>query len=102
MPLISLKNIQLSYGDAPLLHGVDLAIDKGERICLLGRNGAGKSTLMKVLLGEVMPDEGERVVSGGVKLARLIQEVPIGMAGSVFDVVADGIGSLADKLKTYH
>jgi len=65
VPLITLKNIQLSYGDAPLLDGVDLAIDKGERICLLGRNGAGKSTLMKVLLGEVAPDDGERVVSGG-------------------------------------
>jgi ABC transport system ATP-binding/permease protein len=102
VPLITLKNIQLSYGNAPLLDGVDLAIDKGERICLLGRNGAGKSTLMKVLLGEVAADDGERVLSGGVKLARLIQEVPVGMAGSVFDVVADGIGQLADKLKTYH
>ncbi|MEJ2592332.1 MAG: ATP-binding cassette domain-containing protein [Candidatus Thiodiazotropha sp.] len=102
MPLITLKNIQLSYGSAPLLDGVDLAIDKGERICLLGRNGAGKSTLMKVILGELPPDDGERVVSSGVRLARLIQEVPVGTAGSVFDVVADGIGRLADKLKTYH
>ncbi len=102
MPLITLKNIQLSYGSAPLLDGLDLVIDKGERICLLGRNGAGKSTLMKVLLGELTPDEGERVVTSGVKLARLIQEVPVGMAGSVFDVVADGIGQLADKIKTYH
>jgi len=102
VPLITLKNIQLSYGMAPLLDRVDLAIDKGERICLLGRNGAGKSTLMKVILGEQAPDDGERVVAGGVRLARLIQEVPVGMAGSVFDVVADGIGHLADKLKTYH
>ncbi len=102
MPLITLKNIQLSYGSAPLLDGIDLAIDKGERICLLGRNGAGKSTLMKVILGELAPDDGERVVASGVKLARLIQEVPVGMAGSVFDVVADGIGLLADKLKAYH
>ena len=102
MPLITLKNIQLSYGSAPLLDGVDLAIDKGERICLLGRNGAGKSTLMKVILGELNADDGERVVAGGVKLARLIQEVPVGMTGSVFDVVADGIGELADKLKAYH
>ncbi len=102
MPLISLKNIQLSYGSAPLLDGVDLVIDKGERICLLGRNGAGKSTLMKVILGELTPDDGERVVAGGVRLARLIQEVPVGMAGSVFDVVAEGIGELADKLKAYH
>ncbi len=102
MPLITLKNIQLSYGMAPLLDRVDLAIDKGERICLLGRNGAGKSTLMKVILGEQAADDGERVVAGGVRLARLIQEVPVGMAGSVFDVVADGIGHLSVKLKAYH
>jgi ATP-binding cassette subfamily F protein uup len=102
VPLITLKNIQLSYGSAPLLDGIDLVIDKGERICLLGRNGAGKSTLMKVILGELTPDDGERVVASGVKLARLIQEVPVGMAGSVFDVVADGIGQLAGKLKVYH
>ncbi len=102
MPLITLRNIHLSFGEAPLLDGVSLSIDRGERICLLGRNGAGKSTLMKVILGELTADEGERVVSGGVRVARLIQEVPVGMGGSVFGVVADGIGHLAEKLKTYH
>ncbi|MET0027442.1 MAG: ATP-binding cassette domain-containing protein [Candidatus Thiodiazotropha sp.] len=102
MPLITLRNIHLSFGEAPLLDGVNLSIDRGERICLLGRNGAGKSTLMKVILGEQNADEGDRVVAGGVRLARLIQEVPVGMSGSVFGVVADGIGHLADKLKAYH
>lgn len=102
MSLITLKNIQLSYGSAPLLDGIDLAIDRGERISLLGRNGVGKSTLMQVILGEVAPDDGERVIGSGVRLARLIQEVPVGLACSVFDRVADGIGQLADKLKAYH
>jgi ABC transport system ATP-binding/permease protein len=102
VPLINLRNVHLSYGDAPLLDSVDLSVDKGERICLLGRNGAGKSTLMKVLLGEVVPDDGARVVSDGVKIARLMQEVPRTMSGSVYDVVADGIGHLAVKLKRYH
>ncbi|MET0066366.1 MAG: ATP-binding cassette domain-containing protein [Candidatus Thiodiazotropha sp.] len=102
MPLITLRNIHLSFGEAPLLDGVNLNIDRGERICLLGRNGAGKSTLMKVILGEQVADDGERVVASGVRLARLIQEVPVGMGGSVFEVVADGIGHLADKLKAYH
>jgi ATP-binding cassette subfamily F protein uup len=102
VPLITLKNIQLSYGSAPLLDQLDLAIDRGERICLLGRNGAGKSTLMRVILGELTADDGERVLASSVRLARLIQEVPVGMAGSVFDVVADGIGQLADKIKAYH
>ncbi|MCU7904319.1 MAG: ATP-binding cassette domain-containing protein [Candidatus Thiodiazotropha sp. (ex Epidulcina cf. delphinae)] len=63
MPLINLRNLHLSYGDAPLLDNVDLTIEKGERISLLGRNGAGKSTLMKVILGALPPDDGERVVS---------------------------------------
>ncbi|MCU7917261.1 MAG: ATP-binding cassette domain-containing protein [Candidatus Thiodiazotropha sp. (ex Epidulcina cf. delphinae)] len=102
MPLITLRNLQLSYGDAPLLDNVELTIEKGERISLLGRNGAGKSTLMKVILGALSPDDGERVVSSGVRIAHLIQEVPGEMAGSVFEVVADGIGHLADKLKAYH
>ncbi len=102
MPIITLREIQLSYGDKPLLDHVDLNIEPGERICLIGRNGAGKSTLMKVLLGEVTADDGERVVAKGVRLARLIQEVPADTRGSVFDVVADGIGHLGEMIKQYH
>ncbi|MCU7906394.1 MAG: ATP-binding cassette domain-containing protein [Candidatus Thiodiazotropha sp. (ex Epidulcina cf. delphinae)] len=102
MPLINLRNLHLSYGDAPLLDNVDLTIEKGERISLLGRNGAGKSTLMKVILGALPPDDGERVVSSGVRIAHLMQEVPGEITGSVFEVVAEGIGDLADKLKAYH
>jgi ATP-binding cassette subfamily F protein uup len=102
MPLITLRKLQLSYGDMPLLDEVDLTIEKGERIALLGRNGAGKSTLMRVIQGSVTADDGERVVNSGVRIAHLIQEVPEGEAGNVFDVVADGVGELADKIKTYH
>jgi ABC transport system ATP-binding/permease protein len=102
MPLITLRNLHLSFGDAPLLDSVNLSIEKGERISLLGRNGAGKSTLMKVIMGELMADDGERVISRGVTVARLIQEVPQTVTGSVYDVVADGIGGLAEKLKVYH
>ena len=102
MPLITLRKLQLSYGDLPLLDGIDLNIEKGERIALLGRNGAGKSTLMRVILGSVAADDGERQVSDGTRIAHLIQEVPDAIQGSVFDVVADGVGHLSDKLKTYH
>ncbi|PVV07780.1 MAG: ABC transporter ATP-binding protein [gamma proteobacterium symbiont of Ctena orbiculata] len=102
MPLITLRKLQLSYGDLPLLDGIDLNIEKGERIALLGRNGAGKSTLMRVILGCVAADDGERQVSDGTRIAHLIQEVPDAIQGSVFDVVADGVGHLSDKLKTYH
>ncbi|MEJ2622583.1 MAG: ATP-binding cassette domain-containing protein, partial [Candidatus Thiodiazotropha sp.] len=102
MPIITLRNLHLSFGDAPLLDGIELSIEKGERIALLGRNGMGKSTLMKVIMGTQPADDGERVVSNGVQIARLIQEVPQEIEGSVYDLVADGIGDLAEKLKVYH
>lgn len=102
MPLISLRDIHLSFGGPPLLDGVSLSIDKGERICLLGRNGAGKSSLLKVILGELTADDGERVLSGAVRISQLMQEVPEGTHGTVFDVVADGVGELAKQLKAYH
>ena len=76
MSLLVLQNIQLSYGSPPLLDGVDLAIESGERICLIGRNGAGKSTLMKLICGELIPDDGHRTLADGVRISRLQQEVP--------------------------
>ena len=102
MSLISLRNIQLGFGGPPLLDGVDLRIEKGERICLLGRNGAGKSTLMRVILGELKPDDGERELGASVRIARLMQEVPAQAQGTVFELVADGIEGLAQQIKTYH
>src|SRR5690625_7486065 len=76
MSLIALRRVSLSLGDAPLLDGVDLAIQRGERIALVGRNGAGKSTLMRVLLGELLPDQGERTTTSGLRVAWLDQNVP--------------------------
>jgi ATP-binding cassette subfamily F protein uup len=102
MPLVTLRNLQLSFGDPALLDGVDLTIDAGERLCLLGRNGAGKSTLLRLIAGDLSPDDGERILSQGLRVAQLEQDVPSGLAGSVFSVVADGAGETADLLKGYH
>ncbi len=102
MSLINLKGIHLSFGDPPLLDGVDLGIERGERICLLGRNGEGKSTLLKVIAGEQKADDGERILAQGVRVARLTQEVPEGLSGPVFDIVADGLGEQAALIKAYH
>ncbi len=88
MPLISLHNISLSFGVQPLLDGVDLHIEPGERICLLGRNGAGKSTLLHILHGAVPPDGGEIIRQQGLTTAALPQAVPGNLTGSVFDAVA--------------
>lgn len=102
MALISLRKLSLSYGDPPLIDGIDLAVDNGERVCLLGRNGEGKSTLLKLIAGELMGDDGERVVTQGARIARLTQDVPEQLHGSVFDVVADGVGETAALVKQYH
>ena len=101
MPLISLQAITLSYGLPPLLDSVDLSIERGERICLIGRNGTGKSTLLKVISGEVQADGGERRVPQGVVIARLTQELPKEAVGCVFDVVAGGLGTLGALIQEW-
>ena len=102
MALVSLQDIRLALGGPALLDGVRLQIERGERICLLGRNGAGKSTLMKVVAGELAPDSGEVVRQQGTTIARLAQEIPEGLVGTAFDVVAGGLGELGTLLAAYH
>ncbi len=102
MPLVSLNAVDYSVGGPLLLERVDLAIEPGERIALIGRNGAGKSTLLRLLDGELRPDDGEVRREAGVRVARLEQEVPAGAGGSVFDVVASGLGGLGAQLAEYH
>ncbi|MDH5358856.1 MAG: ATP-binding cassette domain-containing protein [Gammaproteobacteria bacterium] len=101
MALLSLKQITVSFGGPNLLDKVDFQLDRGERVCLVGRNGAGKSTLMKLIAGEIKEDSGE-ILGQGLKIARLEQEVPAGTNGSVFDVVAQGLGDIAPLLIEYH
>ncbi|MGE7138730.1 ATP-binding cassette domain-containing protein [Luteibacter sp. NPDC031894] len=102
MSLIQLLNVDFSVGGPLLLEQVDLSLDTGERVCIVGRNGAGKSTLLKLIAGELHPDDGEIRLQGGTRIARLTQEVPQDTAGSVFDVVADGLGELGHLLARYH
>lgn len=102
MALLSIKQLTVSFGGPNLLDKVDFQLDKGERVCLVGRNGAGKSTLMKVIAGEILPDGGELSGLSELKIARLEQEVPAGTKGSVFDVVAAGLGEIAPLLVDYH
>ncbi|VAW74400.1 Bis-ABC ATPase Uup [hydrothermal vent metagenome] len=85
-----------------LIDGVDLAIDAGERVCLVGRNGSGKSTLLKLLEGRITPDEGEVETQQGLKLASLDQHLPDGFIGSVFDCVSEGLGELGTLIKRFH
>jgi ATP-binding cassette subfamily F protein uup len=102
MALISLNRVDYSVGGPLLLQRVNLAIEPDERVCIVGRNGAGKSTLMRLLAGEIRPDDGEIVATPGLRVARLTQEVPAATQGSVFDVVAAGLGQLGADLAEYH
>ncbi|GAA4439940.1 ATP-binding cassette domain-containing protein [Bremerella cremea] len=102
MPLITLKNVRHSYHDRPLFTDVNLVLEPGQRVCLMGRNGAGKSTLLKILAGEVTPDEGEVALATGLTRAQMAQTVPTDDRGTVFDVVADGVGEMAAILREYH
>ncbi len=102
MALLTLRNIQLGFGGPALLDHVEFSIDRGERICLVGRNGTGKSTLMKLISGDVTADDGQLVLQKGARVTRLTQEVPHGLEGSVFEVVAGGLGKLGDLVKRYH
>ncbi len=102
MSLVNLVNLDYSVGGPLLLENVDLAIERGERVCIVGRNGAGKSTLMKLIAGEIRPDDGEVRVQGGVRIAKLAQEVPREMDGTIFDVVAGALGHLGECLAEFH
>jgi ABC transport system ATP-binding/permease protein len=88
MALISLKDVSVGFGGHLLLDQVNFQIERGERVCLLGRNGAGKSTLMRLIQGDFFPDDGEIVRQQGVRIAMLPQEVPHGLSGETIDVVA--------------
>ncbi len=88
MPILSAKNLLLRIGaDAPLLDNVSFDIEAGDRICLVGRNGCGKSTLLKVLTAEMEVQSGEIIKKSGLRIARMIQEIPAHMEGTVRDVV---------------
>ncbi len=102
MPLLHFQNVDYGVGGPLLLDHVDLTIEPGERVCIVGRNGAGKSTLMRLMAGEIRPDDGEVRVQNGVVVARMAQEVPQDTHGSVFDVVAEGLGDLGALLARYH
>jgi len=100
MALLSLRNVCFHYGGGPLLENVTAKVDDGERLGLLGRNGAGKSTLLRLMEGELEADSGEIVRKPGLRTARLVQEVPGGLSGSVRQIVASGLVNDADDTDT--
>ncbi|MGA0546067.1 ABC-F family ATP-binding cassette domain-containing protein [Brevundimonas sp. VNH65] len=88
-PLVALKDVRLQDGPRPLFDGVDMAMEPRSRAALVGRNGAGKSTLMKVVMGLIEPDSGDRSVQAGTRFAYVPQE-PVIIGDTLLDYAASG------------
>lgn len=101
MAYITLRDVQLAFGGPALLDGANFNLERGERVCLIGRNGEGKSTLLKLIEGSLLPDQGEIALQNGITISMLAQDVPMD-SGKVADIVADGAGEAASVLKAYH
>lgn len=101
MALIHLKDIHLAFGIAPILDGVNLSIDAGERLCLIGHNGEGKSTLLKLIHGDLQPDSGEVIINNAVRIGMLEQDVPENH-GNILDIVMGGNKQASELLTDYH
>ncbi len=97
MALLTLRDITLAFGGPPLFDGINLQIEQGDRLCLMGRNGTGKSTLLKLLNGELPAEGGESIRQQGLKVALVSQEIPQDIDGTVFEVVAQHPHTTADS-----
>ena len=102
MPILSAQNITLRFGGPPLLDNVTFDVEPGDRICLVGRNGEGKSTLLKVLTGDMEANSGDIIKKSGLKITRMIQEIPAHLEGTVRDVVMSGVGGTDAAVRNSH
>jgi ATP-binding cassette subfamily F protein uup len=100
MAFVNIQGLSLTFGLSRLFDEINLNIEQGEKVALLGRNGSGKSTLLKVITGNIRPDSGVIAIQKGIRSASLDQMVPGGMAGTVFDVVEGGLEPMQDTLST--
>lgn len=91
MALISLQDVSLGFGGPRLLENINLQIERGEWVGLLGRNGMGKSTLLKLIKGDIYPQSGTVSRQQNMRVAYLPQEVPQGLSGSVTKIVTSGL-----------
>src|SRR3569833_3051200 len=98
MALLSLRDVSLAFGGPRLLDHVDWQVERGERVSLLGRNGEGKSTLLKLIRGDIAPDEGAIIRQQGLRIARPPQEAPFGGGRTAFQSGADGLAEAGEPL----
>ena len=101
-PLLTLKDIHLTFGSEPLLTGAEISVEPGDRICLVGRNGSGKSTLLKIAAGLVQPDRGERFAHPNALIRYLDQEPDLAGFNKVLEYVESGLGPADDPYRARH
>lgn len=101
MALLTLENISINFGAQPLLDGVNLQVESGERVAIIGRNGSGKSTLMRLIQGDLQPDHGVVTRTKNVTTGFLPQEVPDSMTGTIMENVWAGLGTTGTALERY-
>src|SRR5690606_14909762 len=94
--LITLSQAQLAFGHHPLLDNAELSIQASERIGLIGRNGAGKSSLLKILDGRLLPDDGEIMRIGGLRVATVEQEPELDDTATVYDYLCGDVVASED------
>jgi ATP-binding cassette subfamily F protein uup len=93
MALVSIQDVSVSFGGPLVLEHVDLQVEKGERVALIGRNGEGKTTLLRLIDGQLAPNSGRIILEKGTSVAGLAQDLPHGLTGSVREVVGGRLGA---------
>ena len=101
MSLLRFKDVSLSFGDQPILRDANMKIEAGERLCLIGRNGAGKSSTLKLLTGDILPDEGKIDVHPNLQISTLDQSLAEGSTRLVRDIVEEGMSEQMTRISAY-
>jgi ATP-binding cassette subfamily F protein uup len=101
MTLLRFDDVGLEFGDQVILNGVSLAIEPGERVCLVGRNGAGKTTVLRLIAGSVEPDRGEIERRAGLNISQLAQNLPTELDLTAREFVAGGLADLQAMVDDY-
>ena len=102
MAILSVRDLTFGFAGHPLFDGAELQIEAGERVCLLGRNGEGKSTFLRLIGEEIEAPPGTIARQKGLRVAILSQQVPGDLTGTIYEVVAAGLGARGDLLRRHH
>jgi len=101
MSLLRFKDVSLSFGDQPILRDANMKIESGERLCLIGRNGAGKSSTLKLLTGDILPDEGKIEIHPNLQVSTLNQSLVEGSTHLVRNIVEEGMAEQIARISAY-